>query len=175
MARVKLTKREMKVCLKLLHFLFLHTHIVLFQLRSNVLVIFCHKLRLTWPTVCELCGQSLPGSGGRPLPHLISGLWVLDDLPAGGGVAHVGGAPSAARPRQEAKAAPNRVEKTDIWGQICSRGLQLNIVQDWRRSQHSDSVSRERQREIWCLLCYVVAFALHLMRVWVQNASVVRN
>ncbi len=57
---------------------------------------------------------SVPGSGGRSPIRLVRGIRVSDDLPAGGGVAHVGGAPAAARPRQEAKAAAGRVEKTGL-------------------------------------------------------------
>lgn len=48
---------------------------------------------------------SVPGSGQWSLIRLICALRVSDDLPGGGGAAHVGGAPAAARPRQEAKAA----------------------------------------------------------------------
>lgn len=51
--------------------------------------------------------MSVSASGGHLVLRLPAGLGVRDDLPAGRGVAHVGGAPATARPRQEAKAAPH--------------------------------------------------------------------
>lgn len=56
--------------------------------------------------------MSVPGS--RELLCLPIGLRVSDDLPGGSRVAHVGGAPAAARPSQEAKAAADREEETDL-------------------------------------------------------------
>lgn len=124
-------------------------------LRSNV----SYKLRKK--SCHELCGRYW-AQGGRSLPRLIGGLWVSDDLPGGGGVAHVGGAPSAARPRQEAKAAAERVEKRQAWGQMCSRGLQLNIVQDWRKTVTA-SAEREMKPMFWFTdVCgVVITLALH--------------
>lgn len=58
------------------------------------------------------------GSGRRSLVRLIVGLRVSDDLPVGGGAAHVGGAPAAARPRQEAKAAAGREEETGLMSDL---------------------------------------------------------
>lgn len=48
--------------------------------------------------------RSVPGSGRRSLICLIRGLWVSDELPAGGRVAYVSGTPATARSRKEAKA-----------------------------------------------------------------------
>lgn len=58
------------------------------------------------------------GSGRRLLVRLIVGLRVSDDLPVGGGVAHASGAPAAARPRQEAKAAADREEETGLMSDL---------------------------------------------------------
>lgn len=58
----------------------------------------------------ETCCRSnaLPSGRRGFLVRLVGGLRVSDDLPVGDGVAHVGGAPAAARPRQQAKAAAER-------------------------------------------------------------------
>lgn len=69
--------------------------------------------------------RSVPVSRSRPLLSLIGRLRVSNDLPAGDGVAHVGGAPAAARPRQEAKAV--RVEKTGT-----RSGLLSGIIAKYR-------------------------------------------
>lgn len=54
----------------------------------------------------------VPGLGGRLLLHVLAGLRVPDDFPAGGRVARGGGA--AARPRQKAKAVADRVRETGL-------------------------------------------------------------
>lgn len=117
--------------------------------------------------------RSVPASGWRTLLCLITGLRVSDDLPAGGGAAHVGGTPIAARSCQEAKAAADRVEKTglrsDLYSGITAKyspGLQEISGQ----SQITSAVfliSFLQQRRLWITL---IALALCLMSLLMQNA-----
>lgn len=83
--------------------------------------------------------HGVPGSRRRLLLCILAGLRVADDLPAGGGVAYVGGA--AARPRQKAKAAADRVRKTSLRSQ-----LQSGITTKNRRGS-------QRQRRVLHRLC----------------------
>lgn len=118
------------------------------------------------------------GSGGRLMIRLICGLWLSDDLPTGGRVAYVSGTPATCRPCEKAKAAG---QKRHDCCQTCSRGLWLNIVQDWESSQ-------EMTPMLWFThsVCGVFSFLLqlwfgpfrfllplvsHLMTVIVQSAA----
>lgn len=78
----------------------------------NVLVMFSSVTDPQPATLAHNLPQvkhTRPSGRGRFLFRLVSsGLRVLDDLPVGVGVAHVGGASAAARPRQEAKAVAER-------------------------------------------------------------------
>lgn len=88
-------------------------------------------------------------SGRRLLVRLIGGLRVSDDLPVGGGVAHVGGAPAATRPRQEAKAAADREEETGLMSDLYS-----GIRAKYSPGLAEVSVSISRLFQSHSLLCY---------------------
>lgn len=104
----------------LTHLLSLYQHDAL-GLHSNVLVTFAPRHN-HGEVVIEVRGKRLtnmenlsvqtlwsvpPGSGRPQLLCFLVDLGVSDDLPAGGGVAHVGGTRDATRSRQEAKEISN--------------------------------------------------------------------
>lgn len=105
------------------------------------------------------CGGYQAQGGRSLLPRLHAGLWVSDDLPAGGGAADVGGAPSIARPRQEAKAAAGRAENRQAGSDKLS-GITAKNSPD---SQDSDRVSRELKPLLWFTDDVCFALSLNLI------------